>query len=286
MRPALFTVILMGIFVTACQQQSGENGRGTPAGPVVATIGGHNIHEMDIDAEFAGMPEQFQQLKNDAQLRGLVLQTLIRRHALSQHAREVGLHTDSDVQQRMQRANSDILISALQEWEINRLPPPSEEEIKAYYEAHKEDFGAPEQVHARHILVDSEKKAWEMLTALRKGKKFETLAAEHSLDDSNKNRGGDLNWFPRGVMVKPFEDAAFNLKRIGAVSSPVQSDFGWHVVELLGKREASQLPMDQVRGDIVSALKQEHIESWVQSVIEQKGVEILKDEYIQTEAQP
>jgi len=282
MRPALFITLFLGIVLSACQQQSGNTPQDTmPAGPVVATIGSHSIHETDIDAEFAVMPEQFQQLKEDMQVRALVLQTLIRRHALSQHAREVGLHSDSDIQQRMQRANTDILISALQEWEINRLPPPNEAEISTYYEEHKEDFSVPEQVHVRHILVDSEKKGWEILTALRKGSKFESLAAKMSLDDSNKNRGGDLNWFPRGVMVKPFEDAAFNLKRVGAVSSPVQTDFGWHVIELLGKREANQLPLEQVQTDIISALRQKHIETWVQGVIKQKGARILKDEYAQ-----
>jgi len=278
MRPVLLTAAFLIMVLAGCQPQD-EPEQQISAGPVVATVGGHDIHESDIDAELSLLPEQLQQMRDSDGVRGMILEALIRRHALSSHARDIGLHKDSDVQQRIQRASTDILIAALREWEYNRLPTPDEEEIKTYYEAHKEDFGVPEQVHVRHILVDSEKKGWEMLAALRKGEKFEALAAKHSLDDSNKNRGGDLNWFPRGVMVKPFEDAAFNLKREGAVSSPVQTDFGWHVIELLGKREASQLPIEQVRSDIVSALKQERLEAWVRGVIEQKGGRVLKAEY-------
>ena len=89
-----------------------------------------------------------------------------------------------------------------------------------------------EQIHARHILVNTKEQADTVETRLKNGEKFEALAAELSTDTGSKDKGGDLGWFPRGQMVKPFEDAAFALK-VNEISAPVQSQFGYHVIQLL-----------------------------------------------------
>ena len=91
-----------------------------------------------------------------------------------------------------------------------------------------------EQVHAQHILVADEETARKVLAELKAGKTFEELAAEYSQDTGSKANGGDLGWFPRGVMVAAFEEAAFSLA-VGGVSEPVQSDFGYHIIKVLGK---------------------------------------------------
>jgi len=91
-----------------------------------------------------------------------------------------------------------------------------------------------QQAHAAHILVKGEEKAKEILQKLQAGKSFEKLAEENSLCPSKK-RGGNLGWFGRGMMVKEFEQASFNLEK-GQLSQPVKTQFGWHIIKLIDKK--------------------------------------------------
>lgn len=90
------------------------------------------------------------------------------------------------------------------------------------------------EVRASHILVKTEDEAKSLLEEIRAGKSFAEAAEEVSLCPSGQN-GGDLGFFGRGMMVKPFEDAAFSMENIGEVSEPVQTQFGWHLIKLTGK---------------------------------------------------
>ncbi len=103
-----------------------------------------------------------------------------------------------------------------------------------------------EQVHARHILVETEVEAEQVLSRLREGEAFEALAAELSIDTVSGEQGGDLGWFPRDWMVEPFEQAAFGLAA-GEISSPVESQFGYHIIEVLERDDSRPLDETQVQ---------------------------------------
>ena len=92
------------------------------------------------------------------------------------------------------------------------------------------------KVRASHILVKTEDEAKDLLAKLKDGADFGELAQEYSLCPSKRD-GGDLRFFGKGMMVKPFEDAAFGLKEVGDVSEPVETQFGWHLIKLTGIKE-------------------------------------------------
>lgn len=266
--------------LAACQQQGEQQeDSALAASPVVAEVAGKRFHEADIDAEIAAFPDQLQQVGNDPRARAQILQAMIRMHILTEKAMALGLDADSVVKRRMQRLRASVLVQALEQWQLQHLPAPTATDIEQYYNAHRQDFAVPEQVHARHILVATEKQANDILARLKKGGDFAALAASYSLDDSNKGRGGDLNWFPRGIMVKSFEDAAFALKKTGDFSRPVKTQFGWHIIELLGRRPAEAKGLKEVREEIEDTLRHEALANWVDDVVAKANVRILNPDY-------
>ncbi|CCO22838.1 peptidylprolyl isomerase [Maridesulfovibrio hydrothermalis] len=143
----------------------------------------------------------------------------------------------------------------------------SPEEMKSYYAAQKDSFKQEEQIKARHILlmVDEnapeadiakvEKRIKKILAKAKSGQDFGKLAEKYSEGPSNV-KGGELGWFGRGAMVKPFEEAAFALKK-GEISQPVRTRFGWHLIKIDDTREAGGKDFDQVKDEIRAAIAQE-----------------------------
>lgn len=135
--------------------------------------------------------------------------------------------------------------------------PIPESELKAAYEARANQYRVAEQRRASHILVPSEEQARKLAAELRKAPaRFGELAKQHSQDPGSAQKGGDLGFFARGMMVGPFEEAAFRLKQ-GEISDPVQSDFGWHVIRVTGVQPASGRPFAEVRAELAADLARE-----------------------------
>lgn len=145
--------------------------------------------------------------------------------------------------------------------------PVDEAQIKAQYQANEARYKQPEQRQASHILFRADKgapeaevkaaeaKAAEVLAQLKANPAdFAKLAKQHSQDPGSAAKGGDLGFFGRGMMVKPFEDAAYALKE-NQLSEVVRSDFGFHIIKLTGVRGEKARPLDEVRGEIVAELK-------------------------------
>jgi parvulin-like peptidyl-prolyl isomerase len=157
---------------------------------------------------------------------------------------------------------------------------------KKLYEAVTADIlQEQDQVWARHILVALEEEAMAVIERLDDGEEFGALAAELSLDTGSGASGGDLGWFGKGAMVAPFEEAAYSLE-VGEISAPVQSDFGWHVIQLIDR---ATLPLtsdeyEQARqsafDDFLANLREESevtiYDYWTERVPTEPGLEAIQ----------
>ena len=145
------------------------------------------------------------------------------------------------------------------------------QQIERYYNDNIQQFSTPEQVHAEHILLKTEgkddaavkKQAESLLAQAKGGANFEDLAKKYSEDDSNKAKGGDLDYFGRGQMVKEFDDAAFAAKP-GDIVGPVKTQFGYHIIKILDHRQATTKPLPEVRSQIEDQLKFEQAQDQAQ----------------------
>ena len=151
----------------------------------------------------------------------------------------------------------------------------TEEEMQANYEANKQAYSKGETVSAKHILVDSEEKCNEILASINAGEKtFEEAAKEFSSCPSGQ-RGGDLGEFGKGQMVKEFEEAAFSAE-IGQVVGPVQTQFGYHLIKVEKKNEATVASFEEVKEVIRRNLLQQK-----QNTVYTKEIQNLKEKYIE-----
>jgi len=147
------------------------------------------------------------------------------------------------------------------------------EAVQAAYDKFVAEFKPAEQVHARHILVATKEDADAVKAELATGKAFEILAMEKSTDPSAKQNGGDLGFFQRGQMVKPFEDAAFAMEA-GQVSDPIESQFGWHIIKVEEKSMSAPPALEQVQQQLQQQVMFETFEKSVGTLKETMPVEI------------
>jgi peptidyl-prolyl cis-trans isomerase C len=247
---------------------------------VVASFGDKKLTLSDFNAIIGTMePERQKMLEQNPQLKETFLQQLVQTMVISDLARKEGFDKKPDVKKQLEFFANSVLVNEYLRKEIAQKITAKEEDIKAYYDGHKEEFKAPAMVRAQHILVkvangaseDDKKEAKEkiegILKRIKAGEDFGKLAAEFSDDPGSKQKGGDLGFFTRGRMVKPFEDAAFSLKP-GEVSGVVESPFGYHIIKVEETKEAGLEPLEKVRDRINQKLVQESVKAKITEFID------------------
>ena len=209
---------------------------------VIATVGGEDVYESELEFAMSDLDPQFGQLPPE-QRRVAALAALIDIKLLATKAEEEGLGESEEFQRRIDFLRDRALHNAYFQDEI--LNGITEEEVRARYDREIEAMQPAEEINARHILVETEEEAVALIEELDGGADFAALAEEHSTDGSSAN-GGDLGYFQRGQMVAPFEEAAFALEPGSYTAEPVESQFGWHVIKVEDRREAEPPAFEQV----------------------------------------
>lgn len=170
----------------------------------------------------------------------------------------------------------DVKMSLMIEGLIKPRIDISQDEIKEYFDKNMQEFEIEEQVEVNHILVETEDIAAEVKGKLDDGADFAELAKEYSTDESTKDFGGALGAVKRGEMVTEFEKAAFSLQE-GGISQPVNTEYGYHIIQVKGRIEAQEADFEQSRGEIEKILLNSRLQpefnEWYQEKLDEYEIE-------------
>jgi peptidyl-prolyl cis-trans isomerase C len=208
-------------------------GQDTSDDPIVATVDGAEVHRSEVEAVAASLPEQMRQMPMQM-LYDMLVDRVIDFRLLSNEAEERDIADDPAAQAALAQARAAVLRDVLVRRVIEE--GTSEDKLRALYEEKKaEDGFAYEEVHTRHILLKEEDEAKAVIEQLDGGADFAEVAKEHSIGPSGP-AGGDLGYITREQVVPAFGDAAFALAAGETSKEPVQTQFGWHVIGVVDRR--------------------------------------------------
>lgn len=221
--------------------------------PVVAVVNGANITKSTLVAAQQLLPPQYQQIPLE-QIYPALVDTVIDMKLAAADARTRKLHEDADFKVLMSRIEDQMLQRAALQREIDSAV--TDKAMQMRYDEMVKGMSDSAEVHARHILVKTEDEAKAIIKDLQGGADFEATAKEKSTGPSGPN-GGDLGFFGKGQMVPAFEAAAFDLEAGKITDTPVQTQFGWHVIKVEDRRKAEAPSYDSVKDKLRSEISQE-----------------------------
>lgn len=313
MKQRVFSVVICAIFLIGTCSAFAE---AADSAQVVAKVNDEEILQSDIDdvmvifvmPQFqAQNPGQELTAEQKTQIETNIVNQLVTEKLLLQAAAKVNITPDGTlIAQRLEQVKTqrpdlaedqlkallekDFIIQQLIQQEVMARIEVSDEEMRKYYDEQKDQFKEPEQVQASHILLQvaqdatqeekdaARKKIEEILVLAQEGKDFAELAKEYS-EGPSKTNGGDLGFFPRGAMVKPFEEAVFAIDKEGDMSGIVETQFGYHIIKLTGKKTAREISFEDVKAELEQGLLQQkqnaEVMAWVEGLKSGATIEFM-----------
>ncbi len=232
----------------------------------VATVNGKAITQQQLDQFVSLLVGQGAQ--DTPELREQVKQEMIGRTVAVQAAQKAGIDKQPQVQQEIELARQGILVRALMADYLEKNPV-SDKDVENEYNEIKKAQADRKEYKLRHILVKDEKAAQDLIADI-KGKKitFEEAASKHSIDPGSGKNGGDLGWGPTSNYVPEFAQAAESLGKGKMTDSPVQTQFGWHIIRVEDTRPIQFPELAQVKPQLEEMLRQQKLAEYQQKLME------------------
>src|SRR6204780_1274480 len=234
-----------------------------PASPPVATIDGTPISRVEYETYLKSLLRGRPTTELTTEQRNQVLDELINMQLLASQGAKEGVEKDPDVAAQLAVVRMRVLADA-ESAKFLKDKDPTDAELHTEYDSAVAAMDKTEY-HARHILVSSKEAADAAIKKIKGGAKFEDVAKAESTDSSKAN-GGDLGWFTLTRMAKPFGDAVKGLKKGEMTPTPVQTQFGWHVIKLEDTRETAPPPFEQVKQQVNTGVMQKKLQAYVESL--------------------
>ncbi|XSG82078.1 MAG: peptidylprolyl isomerase [Methyloligella sp. ZOD6] len=239
---------------------------------IVARVNGKDITQQDLDFAASEVGGQLSSFPENERKRMLV-QFVIENELMATAAEKEKLDEADNFDERLDYHRRRALRDAYYDEKVEAAI--SEKVAQTIYEEQAKKMKQEKELRARHILVPTKEEAEEVKKQLEDGADFAELAKEKSRDPSAEN--GDLGFFGKGQMVKPFEQAVFKLKK-GELSDPVQTQFGWHIIEVTDERSRQVPEFDDVKEAIMGKLLQSKVQSSLRELQADAKIEILDED--------
>lgn len=240
----------------------------------IAKVNGQAITQDHFDQFVTLLVAQGAQ--DSPQLREQVKKEMINRLVAVQAAKKAGLDKDPAVKQELELANQSILVRTLM---ANYLKehPVSDADLQKEYETIKTQQGARQEYKLRHILVKDEDTAKALTKSIKSGKvKFEAAAKKDSIDTGSGKNGGELGWGPASNYVPEFAQAVESMKKGETTTAPVQTQFGWHIIEVEDVRPITFPAFDEVKPQLEEMLRQQTLAAYQDSLMKAAKIEETK----------
>ncbi len=236
----------------------------------IASVNGKSITEEQLNQFVALLVEQGAQ--DSPELREQVKQEMIHRLVAVHAAQKAGIDKRPAVEQELELARQGILVRALIADHLEKNPL-SDEQIKAEYDKLKATQSDRKEYKVRHILVEDQKQAEDLLAQINAKKiTFEDAAAKHSIDPGSGKNGGDLGWGPASNYVPEFAKAVESLKKGTTADKPVQSQFGWHVIRVEDERPVQFPPLEDVKPQLEELMRQQQVVDFQKKLVEDADI--------------
>jgi|GEM_PF-291602 len=248
----LVCVVVFALFFSGCRKEkvgktTGEQTGEKPSENIVALVGDEQITRGEFEAALERVPQNRRERYRDR-----VLEHLIQVKVFSKEARREGLDKDPQTKRALDRGTNETLARYFVKKYVDQQAEPSEEEVRKYYEEHKDEFVVPEGVLIQHILVKKQQKAEALLKDLKEGASFEELAKKRSIARSWK-KGGQLGWLYKGRMEPEMEKVAFVLEK-RKLSDVIQTKKGYQIIKVLDTSAKREIGFDEANSRIRNAL--------------------------------
>jgi peptidyl-prolyl cis-trans isomerase C len=234
-----------------------------------ATVNGKPIPNAKVDLMVKQVVAQGKQT-DTPQLREAIKRELVGREVLIQEADKQGFGTRAEVKAALENARQSIIINAMLA-DYVRKNPVKDPEIKAEYDRYKAQLGDKEY-HSKHILVATADEAKAIIAKLKAGSKFEDLAKASSKDGSAAN-GGDLDWASPAAYVPEFSKALVALQKGAITETPVQTQFGFHVIKLEDTRPTKVPPFEEVKQQVAESMQQKKLQTFREELMKKAKIQ-------------
>jgi peptidyl-prolyl cis-trans isomerase C len=257
--------------LAACQPKTAATATVADSSPAIATVNGSPISRDFYEFYIKGITGKSAADLNP-QMRATALDNLIRAKLVGEEAVKEGLDKNGDTAYLLQLSRLNVLEQAVSDKYLKDRKP-TEQELRAEYET---QIGTmpKQEYHARHILVATEPFAQKIVDRLNKGEKFEDIAKRDSMD-SSKTNGGDLGWFTPDRMLPEFSGAVMALKPGEYTKKPVQTQYGWHVIQLVDTRDLAAPQFDQVKQRLEQVVQAKKFRSYMDELMRTAKIEKL-----------